>query len=111
LERAEKRAIAVSLRGEKFAAMEEFFEIYQRLEAGASKSEPKDSDLMERLWIARNKLQLIGSDQLQEPLNNVAYRLDDLYSHGPSEGESVQNYMQETWRAFRLAARKELRLQ
>ena len=109
-ERAQNRAIALSLRNEKRAAVEEFLDVYQALEARADKKEPRDSVLMQRLWIARNKLALIGSDQLQEPLNIVAYRLDDLYKSGLPEGQTAGQYMQVQARAFREAARRELQL-
>ncbi|UAK36157.1 MULTISPECIES: hypothetical protein [Nocardia] len=108
-EQREIRAYAATLRAEKRAAVEEFFDIYQKIEAAVDSGDPaRPAELTHRMWFLHNKLALIGSDELQEPLAEIAGQLHHVYWNGGSNGQPAWQHLQNSWPKFRHAARKEV---
>jgi hypothetical protein len=106
-EKRDRLAVAVATRTEKRATIEEFIDLYQKIEDVAARDVHRDPGLIAQMWVTHNRLALIGSDQLQEPLGEIAGKLNHVFWHGPGD-QPAYAFLHTPWREFREAARREL---
>jgi hypothetical protein len=107
-ERVERARRKEERRIERRTAIEEFLEVYQEMERTAGDPGRRSGDLSHRMWFLHNRLTLISSPPLAEPLSDFANKLSSAYWNGAPGDQKFYEHLRPAHRRFREAARAEL---
>ncbi|MFE3162969.1 hypothetical protein [Streptomyces sp. NPDC059224] len=109
VERSARRARAEQVRAERKAAIQDFVEVYQRIERVISDGGDRPSELIHRMWSLRNNLMLVASEELHDAASDLANALGDTYWHGTPDGSKPWKHLGGVRHRFLEAARAEVR--